>query len=491
MAFSYIILPAVLLALIGVRVIVDWNKLRKAPGPVLAGITDLWRAYQQYNGTMRESLLDLHAQHGPIVRYGVRSISINDPEVIKVVYGSRAGFMSADSYDVLRGHQNGQDIRTLLSTRDEKQHGALRRSVANAFTPTAVLDYEKWIDVTIGDLLESLTRKSKFDLVSMMVWYSMDAASRFSFGAPLGCLAAEDDVGGTIEMIRGHFEHWTRWASYPWVERLVHRNPVFKPTIRSPSSIAVAAAAKLKERESGAVVSKEEKEVDVTPDLLERFLEASKDSPQLNGSGIVGVIVSTIAAAGDTTAVTVASTLFYILKTPHVLRKLEAELTDAGIHEIPTFAEVNKLPYLNAVIKESMRVFTVTSFPMERLVPAGGAVIAGMYFPEGTSVGCLPAAIHLNKDIFGEDVDVFRPERWLINDREHLRIMEAAHMGFSRGKRNCIGQNIAILSIKKVVPALINKLKLTLVDPDASLKADHTPNVAILEPIYVKSEIKN
>ncbi|TGJ85438.1 hypothetical protein E0Z10_g3302 [Xylaria hypoxylon] len=491
MAFPYIILPAVLLALIGVRVIVDWNKLRKAPGPALAGFTDLWRAYQQYNGTMRESLLELHARHGPIVRYGVRCVSISDPEVIKVVYGGRAGFINAESYEVLRGHQNGKDIRTLLSTRDEKQHGALRRSVANAFTLTAALDYEKWIDVTIKDLLENLTKKSKFDLASVIVWYSMDAAARFSFSAPLGCLAAEDDVGGTIQMIRSHLEHWTRWASYPWVESLVHRNPVFKPTIRSPSSIAIAAATKLKERINGAGVSKEGKEVDVAPDLLERFLEASKEYPNLNGPGIVGVLVSTIAAAGDTTAVTIAATLFYVLENPEVLKKLEAELTDAGIHEIPAFAEVSKLPYLNAVLKESMRVFTVTSFPMERLVPTGGAVIAGMYFPEGTTVGCLQAAIHLNKNVFGEDVHVFRPERWLINDREQLRVMEAAHMGFSRGKRNCIGQHIAMLSMKKVIPALINKFKLSLIDPDASLKADHTPNVPILEPIYVKSETKS
>ncbi|KAI0539191.1 cytochrome P450 [Xylaria digitata] len=491
MAFSFIILPSIIIALIGIRVIIDWNKLRKAPGPFLAGFTDLWRAYQQYNGTMRDRLLDLHAQHGPIVRYGVRCVSISDPEVIKVVYGSRAGFISADSYEVLRGHQNGKEIRTLLSTRDEKQHGALRRSVANAFTSAAALDYEKWIDVTIGDLLESLTKKPKFDLVSMIVWYSMDAAARFSFSEPLGCLAAEGDIGGTIQMIRNHLEHWTRWASYPWIERLVHRNPILSPTVRSPSSVAVAATARLKERTSGAGVSKEGKEVDVAPDLLERFLEARKEYPSLSGPGIIGVLVSTIAAAGDTTAVTIAATLFYLLKNPEILKKLETELTDASIHEVPAFAEVSKLPYLNAVIKESMRVFPVTSFPMERLVPAGGAEIAGMYFPEGTTVGCLPAAIHLNKDIFGEDVDVFRPERWLISDREQLRIMEAAHMGFSRGKRNCIGQNIAMLSMKKVIPALINKFKLTLVDPEASLKADYTPNVALLEPIYVKSEIKS
>ncbi len=94
MAFSYAILPVIVLALVGARVIINWNKLRRVPGPALAGFTDLWRAYHQYNGTMRDTLLELHARHGLVVRYGVRSVSISDPEVIKVAYGSRAGFIN-------------------------------------------------------------------------------------------------------------------------------------------------------------------------------------------------------------------------------------------------------------------------------------------------------------------------------------------------------------------------------------------------------------
>ncbi|KAI1428439.1 cytochrome P450 [Xylaria sp. FL1777] len=371
--------------------------------------------------------------------------------------------MQADSYKVLIGYQNGQDIENLVSTREEKKHEALRRSVAGSFTSTAALDYEKWFDVTIGDLLETLTKKSTFDLTSVISWYSMDAASRVSFSVSLGCLAAEADVGNNIQIIRDSFVHWTRWSSYPRIERLVHRNPIFTFSAGGVSSIAATAIAKTQARMSGQEESKEEKASAVAPDLLDRFLKASKDHPQLDFSGIIGVLMSTIAAGADTTAVTIVATLFYLLKNPEILEKLEAELTGAGIHDIPAFAEVSKLPYLNAVLKESMRLFALLSFPMERLVPAGGATIAGMYFPEGTTVGCLPAAIHLNKDIFGDDVEVFRPERWLTNDQEQLRVMEAAHMGFSRGRRSCI---------------------------DASLDADHIPNVAVLEPVYVKSEIR-
>jgi hypothetical protein len=83
-----------LLGLIAIRLLLNWSKLRQAPGPALAGITDLWRAYYQYRGLLRVKLLNLHKQHGPIVRYGVNSVSISDPSAINVVYGSRAGFVT-------------------------------------------------------------------------------------------------------------------------------------------------------------------------------------------------------------------------------------------------------------------------------------------------------------------------------------------------------------------------------------------------------------
>ncbi|KAH8893606.1 cytochrome P450 [Thozetella sp. PMI_491] len=478
-------LPALLLTWVCVRLFYNWGKFRKAPGPVLAGATDWWRAYYQYTGKLRQKILDLHSQHGPIVRYGVRSISISDPEVINIVYGSRAGFITADSYKVLVGISNGKEVPSLVSTADETRHGALRRAVANAFTPTAVLEYEKWVDVTIAELIEAMGKSDTFDLSSMILWYTMDAAGRFSFGEPLGCLTAKGDVGGSIQLIRDRFNHWGWWSSIPQMERLVYRNPIAMRQKRAPSSMVAAAVAKLTAR---AGQSQNE---DANTDLLQRFLESSKESPQiLDNAGVVGMLMSTISGAGDTTATTVTAVLYNLLRNPDSLRKLEEELSRADLPEIPQFEQVARLPYLNAVIRESMRTFSTPTWPIERLVPAGGITIAGMFFPEGTSVGCLPSAVHQNVNVYGEDADVFRPERWLTENREQLRRMEAAHMGFSRGRRVCLGQHIAVMQMKKVVPALIMKFKLRLIDANASLEADFSPAVACLKPLTVKADAK-
>lgn len=79
-------------ALIALKLFDNWRQLRRAPGPLLAGMTDFWRAWHQYNGQLRDRLVELHEQSGPIVRYGVRSISLSDPDAIDIIYGTRQGF---------------------------------------------------------------------------------------------------------------------------------------------------------------------------------------------------------------------------------------------------------------------------------------------------------------------------------------------------------------------------------------------------------------
>lgn len=68
-----------------------------------------------------------------------------------------------------------------------------------------------------------------------------------------------------------------------------------------------------------------------------------------------------------------------------------------------------------------MRMHPGVSYPLERVVPEGGAELCGAHLPAGTIVGVKPAVIHRNQDIFGEDADQFTPERWL---DEEARVKE-------------------------------------------------------------------
>ncbi|KAK3073217.1 hypothetical protein LTR53_005416 [Teratosphaeriaceae sp. CCFEE 6253] len=465
---------AIVLALyLAYRLCNNWRKLSHAPGPMLAGLTDLWRAWHQYNGRLRSELVRLHERHGPVVRYGVRSISISDPAVVDVVYGGRAGFTTADSYEVLVGISNGKEIRSLVSTADEARHAALRRSVAGAFTATNTLDYEPWVDATIADLVAVLSTRALVDLPEIMLYYSMDAAGRFSFGATLGCLAANADVGGVAQVIRDRLAHWGHWGALPGLERLVYRNWFAVRVKRAPSSMVALAFTKLRERTDHPDGPAR------APDLLGRFIESSGTYPDiLDTPGIVGMLMSIISGAGDTTASSTTAALYYLMKDAERLARLRAELSEAGIgRATPAYSQVAKLVYLNAVIKEAMRLFPVINGAIERKVPVGGASIAGVFIPEGTSVGCSPAALHLNPAVYGHDAQLFRPERWLSTDGEALRRMEAAHMGFSRGRRVCIGQHIATMQMKKALAVLMMNFDMALSDPKSTLDADFSPQV--------------
>lgn len=63
-------------------------------------------------------------------------------------------------------------------------------------------------------------------------------------------------------------------------------------------------------------------------------------------------------------------------------------------------------------------------FPLERYIPESGAEICGHKLPAGTNVSTSAPLIHMNKDVFGNDAEAFRPERWLEASPEQLRLME-------------------------------------------------------------------
>jgi cytochrome P450 len=65
------------------------------------------------------------------------------------------------------------------------------------------------------------------------------------------------------------------------------------------------------------------------------------------------------------------------------LAKLRSEIQDSGIGSNPTFKETQAMPYLQAVLKEALRIHPGTGYPLFRVVPKGGAFLAGQFFPEG------------------------------------------------------------------------------------------------------------
>jgi cytochrome P450 len=115
------------------------------------------------------------------------------------------------------------------------------------------------------------------------------------------------------------------------------------------------------------------------------------------------------------------------------------------------FSEIQKLPYLDACVKEAFRIHPAPDFGMERVVPPGGALICGERIPGRTIVSCNARVIHRNNAVFGDDVEDYRPERWLEHPKK-AKVMYSTLFQFGQGARTCIGKNISVLEMYKLFP---------------------------------------
>lgn len=352
---------------------------------------------------------------------------------------------------------NGKEVPSIVSTMSESRLTDIKRGINHAFTANTLLDYEDLVDETQAHFLEVISKKPVIDVTRYMQLFTMDVLCRVAFGEALGTLERGDDVNGTMAAIETSFTHWNLWGAFPALENLVFRNRwALARAPKSTSAVAKLASRQISERKATTKST-------LTPgkrDLLQKYLEASEKHPEtFDQMAVLGVSISTIAAGADTTAVSLAVMIFHLLKTPKTLQKLQREIDEAvlngNLSSPPKWNEVKNFKYLDAVIKEVLRIHPLVNFPLERVVPAGGVELAGTFFPEGTTVGVSQLAVHLNRDLYGADADKFNPDRWLTVDEGRRNAMERAHLGFGAGKRLCIGRNIALLEMKKFIPNIL------------------------------------
>lgn len=169
-------------------------------------------------------------------------------------------------------------------------------------------------------------------------------------------------------------------------------------------------------------------------------------------------------AGTDTTATALRGILLYLSTTPTVLNRLRAEFTTHHLlattgtkktpnTEIISTDQLESLPYLSACIKEGLRLHPPATGYLEKQAPEGGDDLPdGRHIPEGTGLAYNAWGIMRSRTVFGDDADLFRPERWLESDFEKQRAMNRSwELGFSSGKWRCLGKDIALMEINKVV----------------------------------------
>ncbi|KAI0864451.1 cytochrome P450 [Xylaria cubensis] len=492
-----------------------YNGLNEYPGPFMASLTDLWRLWDVWGRQSEVTHRKLHAQYGDVVRLGPSTLSFADPKALKTIYGLNKGFIKSDFYIVQQGVSKGRGLATLFSTTDNTFHAQLRRCVNSAFSMSALVQYEPFVNNTLKLFFEQTERlyvnnPDGCDFVRWLQFYAFDVIGEVTYSKRHGFLERNEDVDGIVSYLGNLFLYVAPIGQIPWLDRLFLKNPIYLKLsewgiVDATNPIVLFARARMAERLSvtglGNDTSKPllpitdtaklqaNSDGSISPDLLSKFLAARDSRPEfMNDKLVLAMAVSMAFAGSETTAISLSAVFYNLLRNPAVLARLRAELDDAARagafadYElgVVTWAESQRLPYLDACIKEAFRMHPAAGLPLERIVPEPGMEIAGHYVKGGTIVGCSAWLIHRRPEIFGDDVDVYRPERWLLDEslpeaqreerERRLREMNGHMFQFGMGARTCIGKNISLLEMYKLVPSLLRRFDIRFKDPSQDWK---------------------
>jgi cytochrome P450 len=185
-------------------------------------------------------------------------------------------------------------------------------------------------------------------------------------------------------------------------------------------------------------------------DMLDSFLAHGVDPQEA-----IFELIITILGGSDTTSIGIRSTLLFIITNPRVYYKLQVEVDQSerfNPNEIISNTDARSLPYLQAVIKEGLQILPPGTGQMPKVVPHEGETIHGIFIPGGTNIGINPWYIMRDPVNFGAGAEIFRPERWLEAGDERRKEMEYAwELVWGYGKYKCLGHNIAIMEMGKVI----------------------------------------
>ncbi|KAJ2971293.1 hypothetical protein NUW58_g9457 [Xylaria curta] len=191
--------------------------------------TYFWRLWDVWGRRSEVTHRKLHAQYGDVVRLGPSTLSFADPKALKTIYGLNKGFIKvcepplrhyrtvrltratqSDFYIVQQGVSKGRGLATLFSTTDNSFHAQLRRCVNSAFSMSALVQYEPFVDNTLKLFFEQTERlyvnnAEGCDLPRWLQFYAFDVIGEVTYSKRHGFLERNEDVDGIVSYLGNLF----------------------------------------------------------------------------------------------------------------------------------------------------------------------------------------------------------------------------------------------------------------------------------------------
>ncbi|KAL6882273.1 cytochrome P450 [Trichoderma longibrachiatum] len=447
---------------------VTYGSLRRFPAPFPAQFSNLWLLSVCRRGNRYETVDKLHKKLGKFVRIQPNHISVADDAAINLIYGHSNGFLKSEFYDAFVSIRRG-----LFNTRDRAEHTRKRKMVSHTFSAKNITQFEPYIHANLELFVRQLDRlvdtsphtdgqgrkEARFDCLPWFNYLAFDVIGDLAFGAPFGML----EKGVDLAEVRDAPDSPPIYA--PAIEILNRRGevsatlgcfPALKPYAKYLPDPFYSNGLAAVQNLAGIAIACVKRRIDNPPeierkDLLARLMEGRDEKGQpLGREELTAEALTQLIAGSDTTSNSSCALLNYVARTPGVLAKMQAEL-DAAIPkevDVPTYDMVRDLPYLAAVINETLRHHSTSGIGLPRQIPpdSPGVSICGEFFTAGTVLSVPTYTIHHSTDIWGPDAEEFKPERWLsVTQRQ-----KDAFIPFSHGPRACVGRNVAEMEMKLI-----------------------------------------
>ena len=448
----------------------DAKQLRRFPSPSFAGVSSLWRVWQNLKRKHYQAIHEAHQRLGTHVRIAPNHISVSDPAAMPDIYGHGANLLKDAFYDGGAG-----EFRNLADSRVKSEHQAKRRMLGHVFAQRSLTSLEPAIASCIEKLMECVDNAANtnqpINMRRYFNYFTIDAFSNILYGYTLNCLERGTDMV-TAETKGG------KTYQAPYIKAL-HGSQAVTTTVSMEPGLLPITKKLFKvhpHKKDGDKYDdiiyhntlKRMKEDRLDGDIFSRMIKNAKGEPTNLPFGEILAECSIMMNGGtDTMASAITYIFFLLMKNPRVFKRLREEL-DASVPAdqiVPKYNTLAALPYLRAVVEETLRVKPASTLGLPRLVPPGGRKIAGEWIDEGVTVSVPTYTLLRNPGCF-EGADEYHPERWIESSPEQKAEMNTAHMPFSLGPRACIARNIAYFEQLLVVGALVRAFDFKFVDGD-------------------------
>ncbi|KAF5962340.1 cytochrome P450 monooxygenase [Fusarium bulbicola] len=423
--------------------------LRGIPGPFYAKFTHLVLKKHILQGRRMYYIHELHAKYGPVVRVTPDEVDIADPAAFKEIHRIGGGYLKTDWYESFRKG----DCHDVFSMTDPKEHAQRRKLFAPLFSNSALM--KNWypvikdkVAVAIRKIKQDAAQTGDTDIFKWWTFMTADVISHLSFGEPLGMLDHEKKTE-SMQKIEDATKFGLFSSELPLLCSILRWIPiaVVQNLINADDEVQKHAEETMKHvRNSG---------IGAANIFSKLVAESEKDSEALTDYQLAFEAGGFIVAGSGTTAVTLTYLVWAVLSNPDIQAKIEAEV--AALQPDYTDADLEALPYLSALVEETLRLYSAAPGAIPRRVPKGGATLAGYFIPEGITVSTQAYTFHRDSNIYPEP-EKFMPERFISPTGEY-RSPEGVFAAFGAGSRTCLGVHLALIELRHGVAVFFRECK--------------------------------